>query len=66
MNKKLNNTNDQNKLRLEIVNLKKSLLNYKFQKSTGQLEKTSEIQKTRRKIAKLKTQISQNIGEKNA
>ena len=49
---------DYIKLRTEIVNLKKSLLNFKFQKSSGQLEKTSEIKKTRRKIAQLKTEIS--------
>ena len=48
---------DYIKLRTEIVNLKKSLLNFKFQKSSGQLEKTSEIKKTRRKIAQLKTEI---------
>ena len=46
---------DIKKIRSEINGLKKSLLNYRFQKSTGQLEKTSEIRKTRKKIAKLKT-----------
>ena len=63
---KLKNKKDVNKLRSEIIDLKKTLLNFKFQKSTGQLEKTSEIKKTRRKIAQLKTQISQNYGETNA
>ena len=38
--------------------LKKSLLNYNFQKSSGQLEKTSEIRKTKKKIAQLKTEIN--------
>ena len=33
-------------LRSDIDSLKKSLLNLNFQKSTGQLEKTSEIRKT--------------------
>ena len=33
------------KIRSEINDLKKSLLNFKFQKSSGQLEKTSEIRK---------------------
>ena len=42
------------KIRSEIIDLRKNLLNLKFQKSTGQLEKTSEIKKTRRKIASLK------------
>jgi len=63
---KLKNKKDVKKLRSEIIDLKKTLLNFKFQKSTGQLEKTSEIKKTRRKIAQLKTQISQNYGETNA
>ena len=53
-------------LKLEVVNLKKLLLNLKFQKSTGQLEKTSEIKKTRRKIASLKNDISKNKGKANA
>ncbi|PPR50355.1 MAG: 50S ribosomal protein L29 [Alphaproteobacteria bacterium MarineAlpha5_Bin5] len=57
---------DRKKIREEVVDLKKALLNLKFQKSTGQLEKTSEIKKTKRKIAQLKTTISRNIGETNA
>ena len=50
----------------EIEDLKKSLLNLKFQKATGQLEKTSELKKIRRKIASLKTDIVNNVGETNA
>ena len=34
-------------IKSEIVILKKSLMNLKFQKSTGQLEKTSEIKNVR-------------------
>ena len=45
-------------LRSDINSYKKSLLNLKFQKSTGQLEKTSEIKKARRKIASLKTSLN--------
>ena len=56
---------DLNKIESEITDLKKSLLNLKFQKSTGQLEKTSEVKKIRRKIATLKTVISNKIGEAN-
>ena len=37
-------------IKSEIVILKKSLMNLKFQKSTGQLEKTSEIKIIRHKI----------------
>jgi len=50
----------------EIVSLRKSLLNLKFQKATGQLEKTAEIKKTRKKIAFLKTTLNQSQGENNA
>ena len=53
-------------IRSEIVVLKKSLMNLKFQKSTGQLEKTSEIKNVRHKIARLKTQMSKINGENNA
>ena len=65
MNKKQNNS-DLSKMRAEVVNLKRTLMNLKFQKSTGQLEKTAEIKKTRLKIARLKTNMSQVTGEKNA
>ena len=53
-------------IKSEIVILKKSLMNLKFQKSTGQLEKTSEIKNVRHKIARLKTQILKINGENNA
>ena len=65
MNKKQNSI-DLSKMRAEVINLKRILMNLKFQKSTGQLEKTAEIKKTRLKIARLKTNMSQVIGEKNA
>tara|TARA_B100001287_G_C22534243_1_gene458894 strand:- start:608 stop:805 length:198 start_codon:yes stop_codon:yes gene_type:complete len=63
---KINKDKSVIKIKDEIIALKKSLLNYKFQKSTGQLEKTSEIKKARRNIAKLKTQLTNKIGENNA
>ena len=53
-------------LRLDIKSLKKSLLNLKFQKSTGQLENTSLIKKARRKIALLKTSFNQKKGKQDA
>ena len=65
MNAKIKKTDNQN-IRSEISLLKKSLLNLRFQKSTGQLEKTSEIKKVRRKIASLKTSIANQKGLKNA
>ena len=57
---------DLKSLKLEVYSLKKILLNLSFQKTSGQLEKTSEIKKTRRKIASLKTIISQQKGNQNA
>ena len=63
---KTKKTNDTKKTRSEVVDLKKTLLNLKFQKSIGQLEKTAEIKKTRRKISQLKTAISKNMGATNA
>ena len=57
---------DSKNIRSEINGLKKSLLNFRFQKSTGQLEKTSEIKKTRKKITRLKNQINKTKGGVNA
>ena len=53
-------------IKSEIVILKKSLMNLKFQKSTGQLEKTAVIRKARKKIARLKTEINKIIRGTNA
>tara|TARA_B100001540_G_scaffold112258_1_gene100690 strand:+ start:849 stop:1046 length:198 start_codon:yes stop_codon:yes gene_type:complete len=61
-----NKNTDIKKIKSEISALKKSLLNFKFQKSTGQLEKTSEIRKTKKKLARLKTEINKSIGVSNA
>ena len=57
---------DLKKIRSEIEDAKKIMLNLRFQKSTGQLEKTSEIKKTRRKIATFKTLMRQQKGIENA
>ena len=59
-------TTTHNKAISDINSLRKSLLNFRFQKHTGQLEKTSEIKKTRRKIAKLLTNLNKEKGLKNA
>tara|TARA_B100000963_G_C22181668_1_gene474784 strand:- start:22 stop:216 length:195 start_codon:yes stop_codon:yes gene_type:complete len=64
MNKK--NNIDNKKLQEEILNLKKSLLNLNFQKSSGQLEKTSQIKIAKKEIARIKTKLSNINGEKNA
>ena len=59
-------TIDSKKVQSEINELKKSILNYRFQKSTGQLEKTSMIRKAKKNIARLKTEINNIKGGKNA
>ena len=57
---------DNKKIKDEVVNLKKSLMNLNFQKSSGQLEKTSKIKDTKKQIARLNTKLSNINGEKNA
>jgi len=61
-----NNTKKLKQIVSEILILKKSLMNLKFQKSTGQLEKTSEIKIIRSKIARLKTEMTKIYGANNA
>ena len=46
-------TSDQ--LKDELLNLKKKQMNLRFQKATGQLEKTSRIRQVRRDVARIKT-----------
>ena len=65
INKK-GNINNLSKMRAEVVALKRNMMNLKFQKSTGQLEKTAEIKKTRLKIARLKTNMNQILGDQDA
>ena len=57
---------DIKKIKSEVVLLKKSLLNLRFQKTTGQLEKTSKIKDAKKQIARLKTKLTNINGEKNA
>ena len=64
MNKK--NNLDDKKIKDEILNLKKTLMNLNFQKSSGQLEKTSRIKDTKKQIARLNSKLSNINGEKNA
>jgi large subunit ribosomal protein L29 len=49
-------TNDQ--IKDEILKLRKEQLNLRFQRASGQLEKTNRIRQIRRDIARLKTQGS--------
>ena len=64
MNKKIKI--DDKKIKDEILNLKKILMNLNFQKSSGQLEKTSKIKDTKKQIARLNTKLSVINGEQNA
>ena len=64
MNKKANI--DPKKIQDEILNLKKTIINLNFQKSSGQLEKTSQIKNSKKQVARLKTKLSNLSGEKNA
>ncbi len=66
MKKKIDKSKDMNKIKEEILNLKKSLINFNFQKSTGQLEKTHSISKTKKDIARLKMKISSINGDNDA
>ena len=59
MVKKINKLSDVKNLIIELNSVRKSLLNLRFQKATGQLEKTSQIKKSRKKIAQLLTKLNQ-------
>ncbi|TNB47953.1 50S ribosomal protein L29 [Martelella lutilitoris] len=50
-------TEDQ--LKDELAKLKKEQFNLRFQKATGQLEKTARIKEVRRDIARVKTIAAQ-------
>ena len=63
---KKQNSSNLSKMRAEVVALKRNMMNLKFQKSTGQLEKTAEIKKTRLKIARIKTNMNQILGDQDA
>ena len=52
---------DNKKIKDEILNLKKTLMNLNFQKSSGQLEKTSQIKTSKKQIARLKTKLREKI-----
>ncbi|MCB1531926.1 MAG: 50S ribosomal protein L29 [Alphaproteobacteria bacterium] len=46
-----------------LMDNRKAQFNLRFQKSNGALENTSEMRKTRRTIARIKTFLSQQGGE---
>jgi large subunit ribosomal protein L29 len=45
----------------EIAKLKKEQFNLRFQRATGQLEKTSRVREVRRDIARIKTIARQKL-----
>ncbi len=45
----------------ELAKLKKEQFNLRFQKATGQLEKTARVRQVRRDIARIKTFLRQKI-----
>ncbi|GAA5110587.1 50S ribosomal protein L29 [Bartonella jaculi] len=47
----------------ELVKLKKEQFNLRFQKATGQLEKSARVRRVRRDIARVKTFLRQKINE---
>ncbi len=49
-------------LNAELVNLLREQFNLRMQHSTGQLEKTDQIRKVRRNIARVKTILTQKAG----
>jgi large subunit ribosomal protein L29 len=50
-------TEDQ--LKEEIMNLRKEQFNFRFQKTTGQLENTSRVRAARRDVARIKTVLTE-------
>ncbi|MEX3008861.1 50S ribosomal protein L29 [Hoeflea sp. TYP-13] len=50
----------------ELAKLKKEQFNLRFQKATGQLEKTSRVKEVRRDIARVKTIARQKAAEAKA
>ena len=66
MAKKINKLNDLKKIIVDINSERKKLLNFRFQKATGQLEKTAQIRKSKKNIARLTTKLNQSKGIENA
>ena len=50
----------------ELLSLKKEQFNLRFQRATGQLEKTARIREVRRDIARIKTIAAQKRSETRA
>jgi len=55
-------TDDQ--LQDQLLQLKKEQFNLRFQKATGQLEKTARVRQVRRDIARIKTIAAEKTAKK--
>jgi large subunit ribosomal protein L29 len=56
----------QDQLDDDLAALKKEQFNLRFQKATGQLEKTARVRQVRRDIARIKTIAAQKAAAKKA
>ncbi len=56
----------QDQLTDELASLKKEQFNLRFQKATGQLEKTARVREVRRDIARIKTIAAEKSATKKA
>jgi len=56
----------QDQLSDELASLKKEQFNLRFQKATGQLEKTARVKKVRKDIARIKTIAAEKTAAKKA
>lgn len=56
----------QDQLSDELAKLKKEQFNLRFQKATGQLEKTARVRQVRRDIARIKTIAAEKAATKKA
>ena len=59
-------TKTPDQLNDELGALKKEQFNLRFQKATGQLEKTSRVKEVRRDIARIKTIAAEQAAAKKA
>jgi len=59
-------TNTQDQLTDDLASLKKEQFNLRFQKATGQLEKTARVKIVRRDIARIKTIAAEKASAKKA
>jgi large subunit ribosomal protein L29 len=53
-------------LRDDLTRLRKEQFNLRFQKATGQLEKTSRVRQVRREIARIETVLSEKAKAQSA